>query len=82
MGDKKTNLWRKNKKLINGIVNGLGFTAVVIGGGIFSMYYLHQIVEEQHQRIRKEVREEFEKAIVEKQQMTDTVVYNKQQKTK
>jgi len=80
--DKKPNWWHKNKKVVKGVVNGLGVTVVVIGGGMFIAYAFNMFIEQQHQRFRQEVREEYEKAMAEKQQTADTIAYNAVQNTK
>ena len=80
--DKKPNWWHKNKKVVKGVVNGLGVTVVVIGGSMFIVYAFNMFVENEHQRIRQEVREEFDKALMAQQQTADTIAYNALQNVK
>jgi len=79
--DKKTNWWQKNKKVVKGVANGVGITAFVLGGSIFIVYSFNLFIEQEHQRFRQEVREEYKKAMAEKQQIADTISYNASQNT-
>ncbi|MBQ3785223.1 MAG: hypothetical protein II843_02415 [Alphaproteobacteria bacterium] len=79
---KRQDWWNKNKKTVKGVANGVGITTFVIGGSIFIVYAFNIFVENEHQRIRQEVRTEIEKAMAEKQQIADTITYNTAQNTK
>ncbi|MBR4507768.1 MAG: hypothetical protein IKP24_04530 [Alphaproteobacteria bacterium] len=79
---KRQDWWNKNKKTVKGVANGLGITTVLIGGSMFLVYALNTFIEDEHERIRQEVRTEIEKAMAEKQQIADTITYHAAQNTK
>lgn len=61
---------------------GVGIATFFIGGCMFIVSEFNNFVESEHQRVRKEMRQEIERALAEKQNVIDAITYDSIQKTK